>query len=156
VTLAQACRRPARSAAAAAVATTCLALCPPVADAADARGWPAGRYSLRAEVSMPHLEEGLRGQRVDDTRCLAAGDVDALFPLMAHAALTGCRLAPAARTDGSLGYWLHCANPAAASGTARIEVDGQRLRGTLDLKMGGKNMTLSQRVEAERLGDCTP
>jgi hypothetical protein len=118
--------------------------------------WPGGRYALRAEVSMPHLEEGLRGQGQEEVRCLADGAAQSLFPLMSHAALAGCSLAPAPRRDGALGYWLKCSQAGAATGTARVEVGDGRLAGTLDLKMGGKNMTLTQRVQATRIGPCGP
>lgn len=124
--------------------------------AVDPPSFREGRYALRHAVTMPHLEEALRDQAGQEERCLAAGDATAFFPLLAHSALAGCRLAPAKRIDGDLGYWLQCANTAAASGTARISAQGERLAGQLDLKMGGKNMTLTQRVEGQRLGDCRP
>ncbi len=62
-----------------------------------------------------------------------------------------CR-ATGARHD----YVLSCASARVASGTASIESAGQKRVGMLAVKMGGKNMTFSQRIEAQRGALCTP
>ena len=55
--------------------------------------------------------------------------------------------------DG-LHFDLHCANPQAASGSAVFEVGSAEVSALLELKMGGKNMTLSQRLHGPRVGPC--
>ena len=97
---------------------------------------------------MPHLEENLRYATTREQRCLQLDDLDSLFPILRHPALEGCHL-----NDR---YRLVCANPQVASGTARLDAAGGRIAGILDVKMGGKNMTFSQRVEAVRQRDCEP
>jgi hypothetical protein len=44
--------------------------------------------------------------------------------------------------------------PAGTTGTAQLHADADRVKGVLQIKMGGKNMTFSQRIEAKRQGDC--
>jgi hypothetical protein len=77
-----------------------------------------------------------------------------LFPLLRHEAFAGCMLNGRALRDGAQAFVLTCANREAASGQARLVESPALLEGVLDVKMGGKNMTLAQRVRAERLGAC--
>ena len=97
---------------------------------------------------MPHLEENLRYATTREQRCLRLDDPASLFPILRHPSLEGCRLDDRDR--------LVCASPQVASGAASIETAGERITGTLQIKMGGKNMTFYQRVEAVRLNDCKP
>jgi len=105
---------------------------------------------------MPHLEENLRYAITQEQRCLQPDELAALFPILRHPSLDGCRLDDARRRGSSVRYGLVCANPQVASGTARLDGAGERIAGILEIKMGGKNMTFSQRVEAVRQGDCLP
>ena len=112
---------------------------------------PPGLYALTTETLMPHLEEALRYATVKNTRCLAGNSAESFFPLLRHEALSGCSLAATERADS---FVLSCRNPGAATGQATFEHSPSSMRATLELKMGGKNMTLSQRVIGSRLGDC--
>jgi hypothetical protein len=51
-------------------------------------------------------------------------------------------------------FTLRCHNPEAATGAARFTFGDHEFRALLDIKMGAKNMTLSQRITAPRLGPC--
>ena len=97
---------------------------------------------------MPHLEENLRYAVVREQRCLRLDDFNSLFPILRHPSLEGCHLDDRHR--------LVCANPQVASGSARLDTAGGRVAGTLEVKMGGKNMTFDQRIDAVRLRDCDP
>lgn len=95
---------------------------------------------------MPNLEENLRYATTRERRCLSLDDFDSLFPILRHPSLEGCRLDERHR--------LVCANPQVASGAAWLETAGERIAGALEVKMGGKNMTFSQRIEGVRQRDC--
>ena len=95
---------------------------------------------------MPNLEENLRYATTREQRCVNLDDLDSWFPILRHPSLEGCHL-----NDR---YRLVCANPQVASGAARLDAAGERIAGTLEVKMGGKNMTFHQRIEAVRLRDC--
>ena len=97
---------------------------------------------------MPHLEENLRYAVVREQRCLRLDQPASWFPILRHPSLEGCSLDERSR--------LVCANPEVASGAARLETAGGRVAGILEVKMGGKNMTFSQRIEAVRQRDCGP
>lgn len=105
---------------------------------------------------MPHLEESLRYATTREQRCVQLDELAALFPILRHPSLEGCHLDDEHRRGDSIRYRLACASPQVASGTARLDVAGGRIAGILEVKMGGKNMTFSQRIEAVRQRDCEP
>jgi len=105
---------------------------------------------------MPHLEENLRYADTREQRCLRIDELASLFPILRHPSLEGCHLDDERRRGNSVRYRLVCASPQVASGTARLETAGERIAGILEVKMGGKNMTFSQRIEAVRRRDCEP
>ena len=94
---------------------------------------------------MPNLEENLRYATTREQHCVNIADIEAFFPILRHPSLDGCHLDR---------YRLVCANPQVATGTARLDAVGERVAGLLQIKMGGKNMTFSQRIEAVRQRDC--
>ena len=114
----------------------------------------AGRYRLASQLLMPHLDEMRRTSSASEA-CLAPLAPEALFPVFAQYALGGCRLGYPKDSGDSVDYVLVCASARVASGTARLVRSDAGVVGTLAVKMGGKNMTFSQRVVAERVGDCT-
>jgi Protein of unknown function (DUF3617) len=110
-----------------------------------------GLYTLTIETRLPHLEEALRYATVRTTKCLAADSADSFFPVLQHEALSGCTLVATDRADT---FALSCRNSEAATGSATFDSSHSGVHATLNLKMGGKNMTLSQRVVGARQGGC--
>jgi hypothetical protein len=115
---------------------------------------PSGEYDLTTETVLPHLEEALRYATTRGKQCLRGSDAGALFPLLRHQAFTGCALVPDANAADGLHFTLWCANREAASGSAVFDVAAAQVSAVLNLKMGGKNMTLSQRLHGPRVGPC--
>ena len=105
---------------------------------------------------MPHLEESLRYATTRERRCLRGDELASIFPILQHPSLEGCKLGGERRRGGTIRYRLVCASPQVASGAARLDEGPGRIAGTLEIKMGGKNMTFAQRVEAVRQGACEP
>jgi hypothetical protein len=113
-----------------------------------------GSYEITAQTVMPHLEEALRYATTRERRCLNEDDLASVFPILSHDSLAGCRLGDAHRNGTTLLYSLACASPQTATGVARLDATPDRIAGSLEIKMGGKNMTFSQRIDAVRRGDC--
>jgi len=113
-----------------------------------------GTYELTVETLLPHLEENLRYATTHQRYCLGTQDAATLFPILRHPAFTGCGLAGGQTVEDRLEYSLECSNPEAATGVARLSVSPTAVNGVLEIKMGGKNMTLSQRITGPRLGAC--
>jgi hypothetical protein len=121
---------------------------------ASDQGFRPGAYDITAQTVMPHLEESLRYATTRERRCLIGHDLPSVFPILRHQSLEGCKLGDAGRQGDTIRYLLVCRNPQVATGTARLDTGPGRITGVLEIKMGGKNMTFSQRVEAARQGEC--
>lgn len=111
-------------------------------------------YEITTETGMPHLEENLRYATTHERRCISRHALFTAFPILTHPALKGCQLeSPTSRGD-LLSYALVCDGTHGTTGTAIWRVAPQRLRGTLHVKLGGKNMTFYQRITAVSQGEC--
>jgi len=113
-----------------------------------------GTYEIVARTVMPHLEENLRYATTRERRCLRSDELPMIFPILQHPSLEGCNLGSERRRGDTTRYRLVCASPQVATGTARLDAGPRRVVGVLEIKMGGKNMTFAQRIEAVRQGEC--
>ena len=112
-------------------------------------------YEVTTEIGMPHLEENLRYATIRETSCLTGFDPLA-FPILKHEALKGCHLDYENHCDETICYVLSCIGQHGTTGEARWRIDGNQIRGALNVKLGGKNMTLYQRITSTEVGDCIP
>lgn len=116
--------------------------------------FPARLYEVTTETGMPHLEENLRYSVTHEKRCMGHVQMAEAFPVLSHPALQGCSLQNEARHDDAVSYALVCSGGHGTTGEAIWQIDAHRIRGTLNIKLGGKNMTFYQRVTALPLGAC--
>ena len=131
-----------------------LALIGGASAAGGADTFPAQLYDVTTETVMPHLEENLRYTTTHERRCLRHLQLSAAFPILAHPALKGCELTHETHKEDTVSYVLVCTGGPGTSGGAIWRIDESRIRGTLNVKLGGKNMTFSQRVTALPRGAC--
>lgn len=117
---------------------------------------PARLYEVVAETGMPHLEENLRYAVTRERRCLSDEDLSSAFPILTHESLAGCALQLDGRDVESISYRLMCEGGQGTTGNATWWLAERTLHGTLNVKLGGKNMTFFQRVTATVVGDCSP
>lgn len=115
---------------------------------------PAHLYMLTSETSMPHLEENLRYAVTRTKRCMTRDDLASAFPVLQHPSLAGCKLREQSAHEETISYVLLCESTSGTTGTASWRLGERIIRGTLDVKLGGKNMTFSQRVTGTLIGDC--
>ena len=115
---------------------------------------PTRLYEVTTETGMPHLEENLRYSTTRMKRCLAHQGLTTAFPILTHPALKGCKLGRENRNDATVSYQLICDGGHGTTGSAVWRVDEHQIQGTLNVRLGGKNMTLYQRVTAKPLGKC--
>ena len=113
-----------------------------------------GVYEITVQTVMPHLEENLRYATTRERHCLRGPKLSSLFPVLHHPSLQGCKLGDERRSGDAIHYVLGCENPQVATGIARLDIGPGRVAGVLEVTMGGKNMTFSQRIEAARQGEC--
>ena len=115
---------------------------------------PSGAYEVITETGMPNLEENLRYAITRENRCLSHQELASAFPILRHEALKGCRLDEESSHGDAVTYLLVCAGGHGTTGTAHWHLGADQIRGTLDVKLGGKNMTFYQRITARPLGEC--
>jgi hypothetical protein len=112
-------------------------------------------YAITTETAMPHLEENLRYATTRERRCLDEGELWTAFPMLHYAALKDCRLEQESRQADAVSYALVCEGGHGTTGHATWQLGPTQSTGTLSVKLGGKNMTFSQRVTATVLRACS-
>lgn len=115
---------------------------------------PAQFYDLTIATDMPNLRENLRYAVVRRQQCLARSNLGSAFSMLSHPSLAGCKLHEQSHDADSLFYVLNCEHSSGTTGTARWEIGERTIHGTLEVKLGGKNMTFDQRVRATLIGAC--
>lgn len=128
-------------------------LAPTATLGADAMTIAPGRYAVVSQMVLPHLDEMRRTSEQQDA-CIAEGDIANFFPVFLQPAFIGCTLQHAGADAESVNYVLVCNAVNGASGNARLSTRGDAIRGELNAKMGGKNMTFSQYITATLQGPC--
>jgi len=113
-----------------------------------------GEYEVSAQIIMPHLEENLRYATTNYTQCLNREDASSLFPILSHVSFSDCELVAKTAEEQFTEFDLVCLNAEAASGSARYIINKKMFRAILEVKMGGKNMKFSQRIQGHRVGSC--
>ena len=111
-------------------------------------------YEIIIETAMPHLEENLRYATTREQRCLEQNGLLSAFSVLQSAALKDCRLNQENRRQDVVSYALVCEGGHGTTGHATWQLGPAHSTGTLNVKLGGKNMTFSQRVTARVLGAC--
>jgi hypothetical protein len=114
-----------------------------------------GIYAVESQMVLPHLDEM---RRVSDHQspCIVNSDATLFFPVFHQPAMTGCALHPEEIGTETIAYKLICASANGATGTAKLSIRDGHVKGELKAKMGGKNMTFSQYIDATRTGECPP
>jgi hypothetical protein len=116
---------------------------------------PAHLYDVTTETGMPHLEENLRYAVTREEQCLAREDLASAFPILRHPSLVGCALREESDRDDTISYVLICEGARGTTGSATWQIGKHVIRGTLNLKLGGKNMTVFQRVTGTLVRECS-
>jgi hypothetical protein len=115
---------------------------------------PARLYEVVTQTGMPHLDENLRYAVTREHRCLTDEELASAFPILKSASLADCKLRHEGRHGDAVSYLLVCDGGHGTTGSASWRVGEQSIVGTLNVKLGGKNMTFFQRVTAKPLGRC--
>jgi hypothetical protein len=111
-------------------------------------------YEISTETGMPHLEENLRYAVRREQRCLDVQDLSGAFWMIQHESLQDCRLEKTLQSDDAASYRLACTGGHGTSGDAAWQLGPERISGTLNVRLGGKNMTFYQRITGRSIGAC--
>ncbi len=132
----------------------CLLTAPAIAETSTLPLMP-GSYEVVVNLDLPHLE-GMGASRTALVCVETAGasPTHGLVVLSDNNPLGKC---PASniRTEGNAFLFeVHCDGKNAAEGFAKYTLSADTFEGAIVMKMGGKNMTMTETQKGKRLGDC--
>ena len=123
--------------------------------ASEARLEP-GRYDVEVRLELPHLSAADATKHVticvDDT----ADPATALRVLSTNNPLGDCPVQGRVITSNTVHFEVACKGLNAAKGSAVFELAKDRFQGRIAMKMGGKNMTMTEHQKGRRIGACKP
>ena len=115
---------------------------------------PARLYEVTTLTGMPNLEENLRYATVTERRCVDPQDLSSQFWMLDDVSLQDCKLVKTTQSATEATYRLQCSGGHGTTGQALWVLRAEAISGTLDVRLGGKNMTFWQRISARPLGPC--
>jgi hypothetical protein len=122
---------------------------------AAARGLvPAGRYEIVVTQELPNVAKA--GEPVKLQACLTKKAIEsgAAFHVRSENPLRECPISGVRVNDDELIYRIICPQPNSPSAKAKFVNTKTGYEGAITINMGGKNMTLTERHRAQRIGEC--
>lgn len=135
------------------VAAALLLSLPEIAVAEPAPQLQPGAYEVLMSLELPHVED--MGVRKTQTVCIKEGSTRGIAVLSDNNPLARCPASNVKQTDDVLTFDLICEGHNQAVASARFQLSQDRFTGAFDMKMGGKNMTMTERQTGHRIGVCT-
>jgi len=126
-----------------------------LAAAADPAALQDGRYEVNVRLELPHLENtgASRVARI----CVTSDDPGGnhgLVVLSDNNPLAKCPALNIRENGNTLTFDIICPGGNAAIASAKYIVAAQRFEGRITMKMGGKNMTMTETQSGHRVGEC--
>jgi hypothetical protein len=119
--------------------------------AADANLKP-GDYDVTVRLELPHVED--MGYSKDAHICVSDGQTQGIVVLSDNNPLARCPASNIKRDGDTLTFDLVCEGHNQAIASAKFTLNGDRFDGAFDMKMGGKNMTMTERQSGHLTGTC--
>lgn len=123
-----------------------------VALAGENTGLQPGEYEVQMRLELPHVE-GMGVQRTEKL-CITGGGTHGIVVLSENNPLARCPASNIKESGGQLTFDLICEGHNQAVAWARFQLGPDRFAGAFDMKMGGKNMTMTERQTGRRIGTC--
>jgi hypothetical protein len=134
----------------------CLAQASP-GNAVDAVTLAPGLYEVRVRLDLPNLE-GAAASRLA-MLCVPADDRagnHGLVVLSENNPLAHCPVANVRQEGGALTFDIICPGGNAAIASASYRLAAETFEGRISIKLGGKNMTMTETQSGRRTGQCRP
>ncbi|MDR7038912.1 hypothetical protein J2X36_003684 [Methylobacterium sp. BE186] len=126
-----------------------------VCAAATGSGMPeAGRYRTEIRLELPHLDGAGARKTVDLCVTEEAGTTGGLKVLSDNNPLASCPISNMIRDGASLSFVIACEGRNAAWGHAAYTLSPTGFEGRIAMRMGGKNMTMTEVQSGHRTGSC--
>lgn len=113
-----------------------------------------GFYKIKVTVELPNVIDPAHEVLV--TRCITRDDLlrHDPFKIESDTPLANCRRTPICMSGAKAGFQVICDGGTGGMANARFTLSKSRFMGTIDMNMGGKNMTVVERQAGRRVGDC--
>jgi hypothetical protein len=122
------------------------------AHAAESAALQPGRYEVQMRLELPHVED--MGVSKTVNICVNETGTHGLAVLSDNNPLVRCPASNIRENGDTLTFDLVCAGHNQAVAWAKFTLNGDHFDGTFDMKMGGKNMTMTERQTGHRTGSC--
>ena len=124
--------------------------------AGETRMLRPGLYEVAVKLELPHLENTTAKRTA--TICVSDADRNGsrgLAVLSENNPLARCPVSNVSESGDSLTFDIACEGGNAAVGSAKYVLGAESFEGRIAMKMGGKNMTMSETQVGRRIGECT-
>lgn len=114
-----------------------------------------GAYEVAVRLELPHVEDA--GAQKVTTICIDKADPGGTFGLVVLSENNPLRHCPASNVHhegDTLTFDIKCPGGNAAIASAKYTLLGQRFDARIAMKMGGKNMTMTEVQSGHRAGAC--
>ena len=113
-----------------------------------------GAYEIEVTLQLPHVPD--TSTRKVERLCLSRDQpvTYGLVVLSTNNPLSKCPAFNGKSTAGTLSFDVACQGVNAVAGHARYEITPETFRGRIEMKMGGKNMTMTETQVGHRIGSC--
>jgi hypothetical protein len=113
-----------------------------------------GLYRVEVRVALPHIQDVAAPMLL--TRCVTPPDLRSgrAFLVLSDNPLKNCALLDYQTTADTATYRIACPGPNMGSAVGVFDFNGAAYRGSIEMNMGGKNMTMSETQVGRRIGDC--
>jgi hypothetical protein len=117
----------------------------------DAPDLQPGEYEVAVRLELRHVQ--MAAPKVA-TICVTEAGTRGLIVLSENNPLARCPASNVRHDGDTLTFDVICPGGNQAVGSARYTVAPQHFTGVIAMKMGGKNMTMTEYQEGRRIGNC--
>lgn len=113
-----------------------------------------GAYEVDVRLELPHIDDNTAKKKT--TICIGGDRADShgLFVLSDNNPLAHCPASNLAQDGETLTFDIVCEGGNAARASAKYRLTARGFDGRIEMKMGGKNMTMTETQRGHRVGEC--
>jgi hypothetical protein len=137
------------------VATVCVITCSLAMETrADDSLLTPGLYEVEVRITLPNVQDVAEPRRL--TRCVSRADLQSgqAFFVLSDNPLKDCSMLDYQVTADTTVYRIACPGPNRGSAVAVFDTTRTAYRGTIEMNMGAKNMTMAETQVGRRIADC--
>jgi Protein of unknown function (DUF3617) len=126
----------------------------PAALAADALHLSPGLYRVEVRIALPNVQDVAAPAVLE--RCVTRDDLESgrAFSVLSDNPLKACELLDYRVSGDTAAFRIACPGPNRGFAAGVFRTTATAYRGTIQMNMGAKNMTMSETQIGTRIGDC--